>query len=43
MKIKLAKTELIHFICIGGISMRVLDLIMKGNEFRVQGSDSSII
>ncbi len=39
MKIKLAKTELIHFIGIGGIGMSGLSLIMKGKGFRVQGSD----
>ena len=40
MKIKLAKTELIHFIGIGGIGMSGLALIMKGKGFRVQGSDT---
>ena len=30
MKIKLAKTELIHFVGIGGIGMSGLALIMKG-------------
>ena len=33
MKIKLAKTELIHFIGIGGIGMSGLALIMKGKGF----------
>ena len=42
MKIKLAKTELIHFIGIGGIGMSGLSLIMKGKGFKVQGSDISI-
>ena len=42
MKIKLAKTELIHFIGIVGIGMSGLALIMKGKGFRVQGSDISI-
>ena len=42
MKIKLGKTELIHFIGIGGIGMSGLALIMKGKGFRVQGSDISI-
>ena len=42
MKIKLAKTELIHFIGIGGIGMSGLALIMKGKGFRIQGSDISI-
>ena len=41
MKIKLAKTELIHFIGIGGIGMSGLSLIMKGKGFKVQGSDLS--
>ena len=39
MKIKLANTEIIHFIGIGGIGMSGLSLIMKGKGFRVQGSD----
>ena len=39
MKIKLAKTELIHFVGIGGIGMSGLALIMKGKGFKVQGSD----
>ena len=42
MKIKLAKTELIHFIGIGGIGMSGLALIMKGKGFKVQGSDISL-
>ena len=42
MKIKLAKTELIHFIGIGGIGMSGLALIMKGKGFKVQGSDLSL-
>jgi len=41
MKIELAKTEIIHFIGIGGIGMSGLALIMKGMGFRVQGSDIS--
>ena len=41
MKIKLAKTELIHFVGIGGIGMSGLALIMKGKGFKVQGSDIS--
>ena len=41
MKIELAKTELIHFIGIGGIGMSGLSLIMKGKGFKVQGSDLS--
>ena len=39
MKIKLAKTEIIHFIGIGGIGMSGLALIMKSMGFEVQGSD----
>ena len=39
MKIELAKTEVIHFIGIGGIGMSGLALIMKGKGFKVQGSD----
>jgi len=39
MKIELAKTEIIHFIGIGGIGMSGLALIMKGMGFNVQGSD----
>ena len=41
MKIKLAKSELIHFVGIGGIGMSGLALIMKGKGFKVQGSDIS--
>ena len=41
MKIELAKTEVIHFIGIGGIGMSGLSLIMKGMGFNVQGSDVS--
>ncbi len=41
MKIKLAKTEIIHFVGIGGIGMSGLSLIMKGKGFKVQGSDIS--
>ena len=39
MKIKLAKSEIIHFLGIGGIGMSGLSLIMKGKGFKVQGSD----
>ena len=39
MKIELAKTEIIHFIGIGGIGMSGLALIMKSKGFNVQGSD----
>ena len=41
MKIELAKTEVIHFIGIGGIGMSGLSLIMRGKGFKVQGSDVS--
>ena len=41
MKIELAKTEIIHFLGIGGIGMSGLALIMKGLGFKVQGSDIS--
>jgi len=39
MKIKLAKSELIHFVGIGGIGMSGLAVIMKDLGFKVQGSD----
>jgi UDP-N-acetylmuramate--alanine ligase len=39
MKIKLAKSEIIHFVGIGGIGMSGLSLIMKGKGFKIQGSD----
>jgi UDP-N-acetylmuramate--alanine ligase len=42
MKIEIAKTEIIHFIGIGGIGMSGLSLIMKGKGFKVQGSDISL-
>ena len=41
MKIELAKTEIIHFIGIGGIGMSGLSLIMKAKGFTIQGSDKS--
>ena len=41
MKIKLAKSEIVHFVGIGGIGMSGLSLIMKGKGFKVQGSDLS--
>ena len=41
MKIELGKTEVIHFVGIGGIGMSGLSLIMKGKGFRIQGSDIS--
>ena len=34
MKIELAKTEIIHFVGIGGIGMSGLALIMKGMGFK---------
>ena len=42
MKIEIAKTEIIHFVGIGGIGMSGLSLIMKGKGFKVQGSDLSL-
>ena len=39
MKIELAKTEVIHFVGIGGIGMSGLSLIMNRMGFNVQGSD----
>tara|TARA_Y100000816_G_C26106520_1_gene588237 strand:- start:331 stop:1725 length:1395 start_codon:yes stop_codon:yes gene_type:complete len=42
MKIEIAKTEIIHFIGIGGIGMSGLSLIMMGKGFKVQGSDISL-
>ena len=39
MKIELAKTEIIHFVGIGGIGMSGLSLVMNGMGFKVQGSD----
>ena len=41
MNINLAKTEIIHFVGIGGIGMSGLALIMKGLGFKIQGSDIS--
>tara|TARA_B100001250_G_scaffold413772_1_gene449024 strand:+ start:1341 stop:2732 length:1392 start_codon:yes stop_codon:yes gene_type:complete len=41
MKINLGKTELIHFVGIGGIGMSSLALIMNGLGFKIQGSDIS--
>ena len=42
MKIELAKTEIIHFVGIGGIGMSGLSLITNGKGFKVQGSDLSL-
>ena len=39
MKIELAKSEIIHFVGIGGIGMSGLSLIMKGKGFKGKGSD----
>ena len=39
MKIELAKTEVVHFVGIGGIGMSGLAQIMKNMGFIVQGSD----
>ena len=41
MKIDLAKSEIIHFVGIGGIGMSGLALIMHGMGFQIQGSDIS--
>ncbi len=41
MKIELAKSEIIHFVGIGGIGMSGLALIMKGMGFKIQGTDIS--
>ena len=42
MNINLAKSEIIHFVGIGGIGMSGLALIMLGLGFKIQGSDRSI-
>ena len=42
MEIKLAKSEVIHFIGIGGIGMSGLALVMRRMGFKVQGSDINI-
>ena len=41
MNIKIGKTELIHFVGIGGIGMSGLAHIMDGLGLKVQGSDIS--
>ncbi len=41
MKINIGKTELIHFVGIGGIGMSGLALIMNSLGFKIQGSDVS--
>ena len=40
MKIELGKSEVIHFVGIGGIGMSGLSMIMKRKGFKVQGSDT---
>ena len=42
MIIKLAKSEIVHFIGIGGIGMSGLALVMKRMGFKVQGSDINL-
>ncbi len=42
MNINLAKSEIIHFVGIGGIGMSGLALIMLGLGFKIQGSDKFI-
>ncbi len=42
MDTNLAKSEVIHFVGIGGIGMSGLALIMMGLGFKVQGSDKSL-
>ena len=42
MSINLGKSEIIHFVGIGGIGMSGLALIMRGLGFKVQGSDKSL-
>ena len=42
MNINLAKSEIIHFVGIGGIGMSGLALIMVGLGFKIQGSDKLI-
>ena len=37
MNINLGKSEIIHFVGIGGIGMSGLALIMRGLGFKVQG------
>ena len=42
MNINLGKSEIIHFVGIGGIGMSGLALIMRGLGFKIQGSDKSL-
>ena len=39
MKIKIAKSEIVHFVGIGGIGMSGLAMIMSQLGFKIQGSD----
>ena len=39
MKIKIAKSEIVHFVGIGGIGMSGLAIIMSQLGFKIQGSD----
>ncbi len=41
MKIKIAKSEIVHFVGIGGIGMSGLAIIMSQLGFKIQGSDQS--
>ena len=41
MKIELAKSEVIHFVGIGGIGMSGLAQIMNNMGFNIQGSDQN--
>ena len=41
MNINLAKSEIIHFVGIGGIGMSGFKLIMVGLGFKIQGSDKT--
>ena len=39
MKIKIAKSEIVHFVGIGGIGMSGLAMIMNQLGLKIQGSD----
>ena len=41
MKIEIAKSEIVHFVGIGGIGMSGLAIIMSQLGFKIQGSDQS--
>ena len=43
MTINLAKTEIIHFVGIGGIGMSGLALIMKGLGFKKQNYERDLL